>query len=163
MSLNSQTADDIHTSYVAPPLSRRVIRDVVKFFHDLWDELVPEQKGSFDILLFIDAIYPRLDEEFKLISKTQEEMGDYLGLTIPGENQVWIREDIYRKAQNRETESEMVCAHEFGHYVLHGNLKYPKKADASTPDACLAESQADAFAEELLRMPPNQLSLFENL
>lgn len=150
----------IAQGFVAPPLSRKDIKEIVGSIHRLWATLNGDRQ--FDILLFADAIFPKIIEnDFNLKAMPVSEMGDYLGISIPSENSILIREDIYNQAEEGNTDAQLVIAHELGHHILHGGIKHPKLASNSTHPSCCAETQADIFAEELLMPLPTQMDLFD--
>jgi hypothetical protein len=140
--------------YVTEALPRSVIREVAKMVFSYWEDIEELLVGkTFNIVYYLDAIWPHIDKKFKLLPISYDEMGDnLLGLAKPSEKTIEIREDIYVRARAGDQNAQLVVAHEFGHYHLHSELKFPKLADASTPHDCRTEHQADVFADELLEI-----------
>lgn len=160
--MDTSAASDIppEFGYVAPPLGRADIKQLAGSLHKLWTDLTDQPAEEFDVIFFMDAVLPHIEDGFTLITKPIEEMGDFLGLALPGENVIYLREDIYKDAESGDVDAMKVCAHELGHHLLHGRIMHPKLADKSTDSTCSAEAQADLFAEELVIRQPTQLGLF---
>jgi uncharacterized protein YozE (UPF0346 family) len=154
--------DSMHVGYIAPPMERSEIKEVVDVIKGFWTSIT-NNEVEFDILVFLDLVFPEVEENFRLLAKSFEDMGDYLGLTVPQKNEIYIRDDIYQNAMKGSIEAKKVFAHELGHYLLHSSIKYPKLANSETPATCLAEEQADIFADELLSVEVMQLELFKNI
>jgi hypothetical protein len=156
------TPDGVHQEYIVAPLTRTDIRSISSFYKDTLGKLSSGEE-KVGIVFFLDALLPNVVPGFRLTTKAISEMGNYLGLAKPSENEIWVREDIYESACSGTLEAEKVLAHEFGHFCLHRNVKFPKVADAKTPKECNAEWQADVFADYLLGVTEKQLELFEEI
>ena len=101
---------------IAEPLSRKDIRHMA--------EIVRTIEGSsgslfFDIMHFLEVTLPRVDEDFSLVVKTKEEMGECHGLTFPERNEIQIREDVYQRACDGSGRDRLTMAHELFHLLQH--------------------------------------------
>lgn len=135
---------------IVQPLSRMDIRRLANS--------VRKQTGYFDkayfpIVRFVELVLPTLRPGFTFYIGTESEMGCNHGLTIPEQNLIIIREDVYERAYNGEGRDRLTIAHELGHYLMHSPEKvvYARVASGGTvPVYCQPEWQADAFGGELL-------------
>jgi len=160
MAENSHISDQQHLEgYVVPPLSKEEIKEYAKPYLDFWNR---NDLGRFNPLLFLDTLYTLIDKDFSLVSKSKDQMGSLLGLATPAKNLIEIREDVYYRALEGSHEAQLVIAHEFGHFCMHQNIRFPKLADESTPNEQSAEWQANYFADVLMGLDsqPIQMELF---
>jgi len=78
-------------------------------------------------------------------------MGAKHGETIPSENRIRIREDVYERACNGYGRDRLTMAHELGHLLLHRVETITlAREDGDIPPYKDPEWQANAFAGELL-------------
>lgn len=132
------------------PTSRQAIWTLVKGFRRF---LGVERHLFFDIVRLVERIMPELFPEFVLEICTQKEMGKLHGETIPRENKIRIREDVYIGACNGTGRDRLTIAHEVGHFFMHDEYSISFcKLDPSgkIPIFCDSDWQADVFGGELL-------------
>jgi Zn-dependent peptidase ImmA (M78 family) len=78
-------------------------------------------------------------------------MGAKHGETIPSENRIRIREDVYERACNGYGRDRLTMAHELGHLLLHRvEMITLAREDGDILPYKDPEWQANAFAGELL-------------
>ena len=78
-------------------------------------------------------------------------MGAKHGETIPSENRIRIREDVYERACNGYGRDRLTMAHELGHLLLHRVETITlAREDGDISPYKDPEWQANAFAGELL-------------
>ncbi|HBF5908433.1 ImmA/IrrE family metallo-endopeptidase [Clostridioides difficile] len=141
------------------PLSIEKIRKTANSIRNSLDEISGvEKKYKFPIVEFIENILPKLFDEFIFEILSEEEMGDYHGLTYTNEGNIKIREDVYLNAVEGKGRDRFTMAHELGHFLLHN----PKnvilaRTKSKTKIYEDAEWQADTFAAELL-MPIDMIT-----
>ena len=141
------------TSFKALPTSKREIADYARRIRR---RMQLEQKPFFPIVEFLEMTLQSAYEDMTLDIVPVDEMPFKEGETLPGQNTIRIREDVYYAACNGDGRARFTIAHEIGHFMLH------------TPDAIVLcrmevgqklkpyedpEWQANTFASELL-MPP---------
>lgn len=63
-----------------------------------------------------------VDPDFTFAVKNRHEMKEDLGLTIPSENAIYLRSDVYHRASNDCPTDRFTVAHEIGHHFLHKNV-----------------------------------------
>lgn len=146
------------------PTSRRAIWEFVR---DIRHALGVETALYFDIVWFVESILPNLFAGFVLEICTKEEMGELHGKTIPSENKICLREDVYIGACAGNGRDRFTLAHEVGHFLLHGerSIEFCRyEPDGTVPCYCDSEWQACVFAGELLApsylidgMPANEV------
>ena len=139
---------------VASPLSRNKIRQqalrlrqIFGFDNSMW----------FPIVEFLEIVLPQVSEDFTFLVLETKEMEEGYGLTIPGDNLISVREDVYERALAGVGRDRFTLAHELGHFLLHtsenvGLTRLPK--ESSTKAYLNPEWQANTFAGELL-IPSN--------
>ena len=144
-------------SYEVPPLSRSKIRATARKVRDLVQLLSgPHDAGGyFDIVRFLDIQMPEASPEFALEVVSEAQMrelhGDAHAITIPTNDLIQVREDIWERAVEGEGRDRFTLAHELGHYVLHARPGFARRrADGRTPPYRQSEWQANALAGELL-------------
>lgn len=104
--------------YFANPLSREDIRKLAYKTRKLF---CLEDQIYFPIVKVLELM--NCKGIFNLEICTKEEMGNKLGETIPSENLIKIREDVYIGACERNRFDESTCAHELGHWIIGHNEK----------------------------------------
>ncbi|MDT8870333.1 ImmA/IrrE family metallo-endopeptidase [Komagataeibacter rhaeticus] len=78
-------------------------------------------------------------------------MGSAEGYTDPSGKAIYLREDVYRRAWNREPRDRFTASHEFGHWAMHTNLQLARvQPEQNVPVFKQSEPQANQFASELL-------------
>ncbi len=107
----------------------------------------------FPILEFVDVGLGQLFPQYTLDVVSTVEMGNDHALTIPDEQVIVIREDVYLGAFKGCGRDRFTLAHEVGHLLLHGGIRLARTSgDSPTVHKPFEDSewQADAFAGELL-------------
>lgn len=138
------------TSCIAEPLSRRNIRIMAQKIRIIEGSY---NQYYFDIVHFLEATLPKLDDNFTLWIRTQKEMGECHGLTYPDRNEIQIREDVYERAYNGSGRDRLTMAHELFHLLQHerANISFPRVGKGERIEIFRdPEWQADAFGGELL-------------
>lgn len=135
--------------YRAAPRSRREIRRAA---YGIRKSLGLENSLYIDVIRLLENFIPvYVDTSFKFLIATMSELGDAHGLTIPAENKILIREDVYNGACQGSGRDRFTIAHEFGHYFLHHDFGLARVRDhEEVKTYCKPEWQADAFAGEFL-------------
>ena len=131
------------------PLSRSDIRNLTL---TLRKKLGLQDHPYFPVIEFLEKWMPEvLFPEFNFEYVAESEMGSAEGLTIPEENVIRIREDVYMAAMRDEGRARFTIAHEIGHYVMHRH-QTPcfARANVSLPAYMDSEWQANTWAGELL-------------
>ncbi|MCR4654023.1 MAG: ImmA/IrrE family metallo-endopeptidase [Eubacterium sp.] len=136
--------------YRATPLSRD---DISKAVHTIRKHAGFENELYFPILHFVEIILPLVIPDFQFEVVPVIELGNKHGETIPTENLIRIREDVYCRASEGEGRDRLTIAHEVGHLFFHENESIALCRLA--PDQKLKpyedpEWQANAFGGELL-------------
>ncbi|MBB52246.1 MAG: hypothetical protein CMK88_16215 [Pseudomonadales bacterium] len=105
-------------------------------------------------------IYPG----FSFESGEVEAMGMNHGLTIPSENVVRLRDDVYLGACDGVGRDRFTAAHELGHYLLHRDVppKYHRAVSGELKAYVDSEWQANEFAAALL-MPAEGVARCQSL
>ncbi|MDY6019174.1 MAG: ImmA/IrrE family metallo-endopeptidase [Anaerococcus sp.] len=135
--------------YIADPLSRKDIRKMAYRFRELFGF---ENEMYFPIVQVIEFLSSK--GEFNLEICTVEEMGTKYGETIPSENTIKLREDIYDNACDGDGFSRSTCSHELLHWLKHGEetVSFCRKEDDLRKRRAYEdpEWQANCFSGELL-------------
>lgn len=140
----------MNTAYKAAPTSRKAIADYARTIRR---NMGLEQTFYFPVMEFLEVVLQEVFPDMTLEIVAPEDMPFKEGETIPGQNKIRIREDVYNAACDGNGRARFTVAHEIGHFLLH------------TPDAislCRMEEgmklkpfedpewQANTFASELL-------------
>ena len=136
--------------YIAYPLSRKDIREMAYRFRKIFGL---ENELDFPIVKVIELLSN--NGAFNLEICTVDEMGTKYGETIPSENLIKLREDIYDKACEGDGFARSTCAHELGHWFIGHNEETVsfcrKEEDLKKRKAYKdPEWQANCFSGELL-------------
>ncbi len=136
-----------HVTIEVPPLSRADIRDfareVRKAFH--WDE------AYFPVVDIVDLALPSMDDSFSLVIEEKAVMGADHGRTMPDQNIIMLRRDVYDGACEGRGRDRMTIAHELGHLFIHSNLSLTRRISREEiPPFRSSEWQANCFGGELL-------------
>lgn len=100
--------------YIAEPLSRKHIREMAYKVREIFGL---EKEMDFPIVQVME--YLSNNGVFNLEICTADEMGTKYGETIPSENLIKLRQDIYDKACEGDGFSRSTCSHEFFHWLKH--------------------------------------------
>lgn len=132
------------------PTSRQ---EIWSFIREIRRTLGVENKLYFDIVRFVERILPEIFSGFVLEICPQEEMGELHGKTIPGENKICIREDVYIGACHGNGRDRLTLAHEVGHFFMHdeSSIEFCQSDPiGNIPCYRNSEWQANVFGGELL-------------
>lgn len=129
-----------------PPLSLKQIRKRCELIRRIFN--IP-LNAPVDIVKVFEYILTQIGVEFEIVPK--HEMGAKHGETIPSENRIRIREDVYERACYGYGRDRLTMAHELGHLLLHRveTITFARE-DGDIPPYKDPEWQANAFAGELL-------------
>lgn len=89
-------------------------------------------------------------------------MGDDEGRVVAGRNCIMLRGDVYKRACNGEGRDIFTACHEFGHFLLHREVKLARTCSTTDKIFYDSEWQADTFAGSLL-MSARHLPKFADL
>ena len=140
-------------SYIADPLSRKKIRQLVSKIRYAMG-LSPED--YFDVVRFLEFYLHEVVPDFHIEVVPIVEMPNQYALTFPKTKCIKIREDVYDGAIAGNARDRFTIAHEIGHLWLHrpGNLALARNSSKEDIPAYKdPEWQANTFAAELL-LPP---------
>jgi Zn-dependent peptidase ImmA (M78 family) len=140
--------------YKARPISRSKIREFTNYLRVI---LKIDNITYIPVLKILEHTLPMIDENFNYDICSEEEMGKNHGLTIPEENLIKIREDIYHRARKGSGRDRFTIMHEIGHYLLHSQNRIALASNRDGVEIKTYEDpewQASAFAGEFL-MPKN--------
>lgn len=131
------------------PLRRKDIR----VFANRVREVFGIRQPYFQIVEFLDVVLPQIIPDFTLEVLPSDEMGNHHGLTIPDDEVIKIREDVYIGANKGSGRDRMTMAHELGHLLLHKKVQVGlarAQPGLSHQPYRNSEWQAKSFAGELL-------------
>ncbi len=135
--------------YIADPLSRKDLREMAFRFRKIFGL---ENELDFPIVKVIEFLSN--NGVFNLEICTVDEMGTKYGETIPSENLIKLREDIYDNGCDGDGFSRSTCSHELLHWVRHREETVSfcrKEEDLKNRRAYEdPEWQANCFSGELL-------------
>lgn len=114
------------------------------------------QSDSFPIVELLELIMPRAFPGFVFEVRDRSEMGNNHGLTIPKENAIVLRDDVYDGACEGKGRDRFTAAHELGHYLMHRDLPIQFHRAGTLAAYKDSEWQANTFAGALL-MPRSGL------
>lgn len=119
---------------------------------------------AFPIIEFLELGMPQFFEGFALEVGTMVEMGSNHGLTIPAENVIRLREDVYERCCEGRGRDRFTAAHELGHYLMHRSapIKFHRAEQGKLAAYLDSEWQANRFAGALL-MPESLMKGCESL
>src|SRR5690554_3484633 len=132
--------------FIVKPLSIKKIRAIAMKLHE--NTNIGE---AFPIVRFIELILPQVEEKFELIILPKNEITLKYAETDVVNKKMYIREDVYLGAINKNGRDRFTLAHELGHLLLHSGIsKYPRFDKKKDKIYCSPEWQANTFARELL-------------
>lgn len=140
------------TTQEAKPLSRNKIRNMAKDFRK---KLGIENDTYVDVIHLLDIDMPKHYKNFDYEILTEENMCVY-GLATPDSNKIYIREDVYLRAENGVGRDRLTIIHEIFHFLFHTrqNIRMSENNFARNDNKPITykdpEWQADAFAGEVL-------------
>lgn len=131
------------------PVPRRTRDEIANISQVLRRRWNSDNAECFPILHVVEAV---VSDGFEV--RTQEAMGNNLGLTYPDQGKIFVRSDVYDAACGGKGWAREVVAHELGHFVLHRELALPfHRSDEVVAAAPLMEDsewQANTFADFIL-------------
>ena len=140
----------MQTTYKALPTSKR---EIAEYTRSLRRNVGLENESFFPVMEYLEIFLQDKLMDLTLDIVPFSDMPFKEGETIPGQNTIRIREDVYNAACEGDGRARFTVAHEIGHFLLH------------TPDSialCRMEEgtkfrpfedpewQANTFASELL-------------
>ena len=132
-------------TYVASPMSRLDIRNMAKKFREL---LGIQNDLYVDVLRILEMLLPSMGVNYEIVKNSELNTE---AITIPGENLIKIREDVYLGARKGVGRYRFTIMHEIAHLILHDYSTIRLARGDEKPVAYLdPEWQADAFAGEFL-------------
>lgn len=138
------------SKFFVKPTSRQAIWELVR---EIRRYLGVEDKLYFDIVHFVERVMPEVFPDFVFEVRTEAEMNNQHGKTIPSEQKIQIREDVYIGACEGKGRDRLTMAHEVGHFFMHDEQSVVFcKANPNTKIPCYQDPdwQADVFGGELL-------------
>lgn len=107
---------------------------------------------DFPLIQFLELVMPRLFPDFALEVGLMSEMGANHGLTIPAENVIRLREDVYEGLFQGRGRDRFTAAHELGHYIMHRKVPivFHRQEHGRLEAYRDSEWQANTFAGDLL-------------
>jgi Zn-dependent peptidase ImmA (M78 family) len=114
---------------------------------------------DFPLIHFLELAMPRLFPGFALEAGLMSDMGANHGLTIPAENVIRLREDVYDGLYRDRGRDRFTAAHELGHYIMHRAVPivFHRQEHGKLDVYRDSEWQANTFAGDLLM--PRSLAL----
>ena len=138
-----------HVGHRVPPLSRYNIEDRANSIRRIFGL---ENTFYFDIVQFLEWIFPKIISDFVLIPVGNNELDRDFARAYPDNNLILVREEVYVNACNKKGRDRLILAHEFSHCMLHKGIS-PAYANSSTGVLKPYESsewQATVMAAQLL-------------
>lgn len=119
---------------------------------------------DFPIIEVLELGMPQFFEGFVFEVGTMAQMGSNHGLTIPAENVIRLREDVYDRCCDGHGRDRFTAAHELGHYLMHRNaqIKFHRAENGRLPAYLDSEWQANRFAGGIL-MPEHLMRTCSSL
>lgn len=119
---------------------------------------------EFPLIEFLEFGMPRIFPGFALEAGEHDEMGPNHGLTIPSENVIRLRSDVYDGLYEGKGRDRFTAAHELGHYIMHRHVEivFHRAEHGALKPFRDSEWQANTFAGALL-MPEQQMKTCRSL
>lgn len=132
------------SSISVEPMSKKQIWYIAKEVRKL---LGVEDELYFDIVPIIEYLVHKEVLNMEIVD-INEMPYDY-GRTIPGDNVIRVREDVYRRAAEGNPRDRFTMCHEFGHFLLH-TIDRVSFSRGNVPAYMDPEWQANEFAAEIM-------------
>jgi len=131
-----------------PPLSGAQIAEIAEVIR----RDMQIKTDDFPLIHFLELAMPRLFPGFALEVGLKGEMGANHGLTIPAENVIRLREDVYDGLFRGQGRDRFTAAHELGHYIMHRTVPivFHRQEHGRLASFRDSEWQANTFAGDLL-------------
>ncbi|WP_193453197.1 ImmA/IrrE family metallo-endopeptidase [Pseudomonas nitroreducens] len=122
------------------------------------------QTDAFPIAEVLEFVMPQAFPGFALEVAEQYEMGPNHGLTIPDENVIRLRLDVYEGLVEGKGRDRFTASHELGHYLMHRNvpIRFHRAEHGELKKFRDSEWQANRFAGALL-MPTDKMVTCQSL
>lgn len=151
------------THYKAFNASRK---DIEHYVYQIKKELGLEKSCYFPVVQFLELILSQLIDNFNIEIVEKSELPDKYAETLPAQNLIRIRSDVYEGACNNNPRDRFTIAHEIGHLFMHDGDSVTLcrlSHGAKLPAYQDPEWQANTFAGYLLMTPQciSDLSLDE--
>ncbi|EKT4505622.1 ImmA/IrrE family metallo-endopeptidase [Pseudomonas aeruginosa] len=116
------------------------------------------QSDAFPIAEVLEFVMPQAFPGYALEVAEKHEMGVNHGLTIPAENVIRFRSDVYEGIVEGRGRDRFTAAHELGHWLMHRNvpIRFHRSEQGKLPAYKDSEWQANRFAGALL-MPSEKM------
>lgn len=116
------------------------------------------QYDAFPIAQVLEFVMPLAFPGFGLEVGDFHQMGNNHGLTIPAENIIRLREDVYDGMVDGKGRDRFTAAHELGHYLMHRDIpiQFHRAENGQLKPFRDSEWQANRFAGGLL-MPTDRM------
>lgn len=113
---------------------------------------------AFPIAEVLEFVMPQAFPGFVLEVAEKHEMGPNHGLTIPAENVIRLRLDVYEGLAEGRGRDRFTASHELGHYLMHRDvpIRFHRAEHGELPKYRDSEWQANRFAGALL-MPTDRM------
>lgn len=139
--------------YKAKSTSRKEIEN---FVFQIKEMLNMEKNIYFPVVQFLELVVPELVDNFNIEIVEMNELPDKYAETIPSENLIRIRSDVYDGACNDNPRDRFTLAHEIGHLFMHDSSSVTLcrlSHGSELPAYQNPEWQANTFAGYLLMTP----------
>lgn len=135
-------------SYIVPARSWAEIASITQ---DLREGLGLGDEPHFPIVDVVERVFDQQAELLKLEIGDDDEMRGAEGYSDPNGEFLLIHERVYKAACRGDGRSRFTMAHEFGHFILHSNVRLARVPQSRKVEPYkLSEPQANQFAAELL-------------
>lgn len=113
---------------------------------------------AFPIAQVLEFVMPKAFPGFNLEVAEMHEMGINHGLTIPADNVIRLRVDVYDGMVEGRGRDRFTASHELGHYLMHRDvpIQFHRAENGRLPAYRDSEWQANRFAGALL-MPTDKM------
>ena len=105
----------MNTAYKAAPTSKKAIADYARTIRR---NMGLEQTFYFPVMEFLEVVLQEVFPDMTLEIVAPEDMPFKEGETIPGQNKIRIREDVYNAACDGNGRARFTVAHEIGHFFF---------------------------------------------
>ncbi len=134
-------------SFEVPPLSREDLFSLARSVR----ATLKMNKDYLPVMHILEVVLPKMYPDYHFAVLGSAVMGNNHGLTVPSENAIYLREDVYDGAVAGNGRDRFTACHELGHYLLHRNvqMKFHRSTEKIKPYLD-SEWQANTFASALL-------------
>ena len=140
----------MYTAYKALPTSGKAI---AKYARSIRNDIGLGNTFFFPVMVFLEHILPQAFPDMNLEIVPPQDMPFKEGETIPGQNTIRIREDVYTAACDNNGRARFTVTHEIGHFLIHtsDSIVLCRRVEGTKlPPYEDPEWQANTFAGELL-------------